>query len=74
MDYKPLPVNDDLDEEPEVEVREEDLPEFLAAVDRGLAQAERGEYVSGDEVLKWLASWGTDNVLPPPPTRFRPRR
>jgi len=73
MDSKHMPFNDDEDAESEVEVSAEDLPRFLASVRRGLAQADRGEYVSGEEVFKWLDSWGTDNVLPRPSPRIRQR-
>lgn len=40
---------------------------YRAAIDEAIREAdETGEFVSGEAVDKWLASWGTDNVLPMP--------
>jgi len=40
---------------------------YLAAIDEAIKEAdETGEYVSGEAVIRWMESWGTDNVLPPP--------
>ncbi len=57
--------------EPDIEIGEEHLREFYEGVDRGLAQSARGEYVPGDEVFKWMESWGTENELPRPRIRRR---
>jgi len=39
------------------------------AIEEGLADVRAGHVVDGDDVLRWLESWGTDQELPPP----RPR-
>ena len=39
---------------------------YLAAIDEALAEADKGVFISGEKVMEWLASWGTDNELPPP--------
>ncbi len=43
-----------------------------ASIVRARAQVAAGETVPGDAVFEWLASWGTENELPPPePSRRR---
>jgi predicted transcriptional regulator len=42
---------------------------YLAAIEEAEREIERGEMVDGDEVIKWLESWGTPNELPPPSAR-----
>jgi predicted transcriptional regulator len=37
-----------------------------AAVERGLEDAKLGRVVAGDDVMRWLESWGSENELPPP--------
>jgi len=40
---------------------------YLAAIEEAIREAdETGEYISGEAVDRWLASWGTENELPPP--------
>ena len=39
---------------------------YLAAIEEAEREIERGETVDGEEVIKWLESWGTANELPPP--------
>lgn len=39
---------------------------YLAAIDEGIAEADKGIFISGEAFSKWLSSWGTDHVLPPP--------
>lgn len=40
---------------------------YMAAIEEAVKEAdETGEYISGEAVDRWLASWGTDNVLPMP--------
>jgi len=39
---------------------------FRAAVREGIADADAGRLISGEAVLAWLRSWGTENELPPP--------
>jgi predicted transcriptional regulator len=38
----------------------------LEQIREGLADAAAGRVVPHDEVARWLASWGTQNELPPP--------
>jgi prevent-host-death family protein len=40
--------------------------EVREAVNRGLADLDAGRVVPGEEVERWLASWGTADELPPP--------
>ncbi len=44
----------------------EEQKAYLAAIDEALAEADKGVFISGEAVDRWLASWGTDNVLPTP--------
>ena len=40
---------------------------MLAKADAAFKEAEEsGEWISQEAMEKWLMSWGTDNVLPPP--------
>lgn len=39
---------------------------YLAAIDEALAEADKGVFVSGEAIIEWLESWGTDNVKPSP--------
>lgn len=39
---------------------------YLEAIEEGEKEAAKGVFVSGEAVIKWLESWGTDNELPPP--------
>lgn len=40
-----------------------------------IAEADRGVFISGEAMTKWVESWGTDNELPPPePDVFLPPR
>ena len=38
----------------------------VRAIEEGLAAAERGEFISHEQVVKWVRSLGTDNPLPRP--------
>ena len=49
-----------------VEARLEERRAYLAAIEEGEREADEGVFVSGEAVLKWLRSWGTDNELPVP--------
>ena len=40
-----------------------------ASIERGLADADAGRLLDGDEVLTWIESWGTPHELPPPRAR-----
>jgi predicted transcriptional regulator len=44
----------------------EEQSAYLAAIDEALAEGDEGGYVSGEAVIEWLESWGTDNVKPSP--------
>ena len=39
---------------------------YLAAIDEALAEADKGVFISGEAVTRWLASWGMPNELPAP--------
>ena len=39
---------------------------YLAAIEEAEAEADEGVFVSGEAVMEWLQSWGTDNELPLP--------
>jgi predicted transcriptional regulator len=39
---------------------------YVAAIDEALAEANEGVFISGEKVMEWLASWGTENELPAP--------
>jgi hypothetical protein len=47
---------------------------YLAAIDEALAEADKGVFVSGEAVIEWLESWGTDNVRPSPEPDIFPRK
>ena len=44
----------------------EDAAALKASDQRALADFEAGRFVSHEAVMRWVASWGTDNPLPPP--------
>jgi predicted transcriptional regulator len=46
----------------------------VAHIKEGMRQAEAGLVVSGEDIDKWLASWGTSKELSAPRPRKRPRR
>jgi predicted transcriptional regulator len=40
-----------------------------------VAEADKGVFISGEAMHRWIASWGTENELPPPePDIFLPPR
>jgi predicted transcriptional regulator len=39
---------------------------YLAAIEEALEEADKGVFISGEAVDRWLESWGTDHVLPMP--------
>lgn len=50
-----------------VEAHLEERRAYLAAIHEAIKEAdESGEFVSGEKVIEWLESWGTENELPPP--------
>ena len=44
----------------------EDQAAYHAAIDEALKEADEGVFVSGEAVIEWLESWGTDKVKPMP--------
>jgi predicted transcriptional regulator len=43
------------------------------AIREALAEADKGVFISGDAMHRWIESWGTANELPPPePDVFLP--
>lgn len=46
----------------------------VAHIKKGVRQAEEGLVVPGEDVDRWLASWGTSKELPPPKPRRRSQR
>lgn len=49
-----------------VETYMEDRRAYLEAIGEAIKEADKGVFISGDAVDRWLASWGTDNPLPMP--------
>lgn len=39
---------------------------YRAAIEEAIKEADEGVFISGEAVDRWLASWGTDNVLAMP--------
>ena len=52
----------------------DDETDYLAAVDEALAESEAGVFISGDRVLDWIKSWGTENELPMPEPDIFPEK
>jgi predicted transcriptional regulator len=44
---------------------------LVQSVARGRAQFAAGEAITGEEVSRWLRSWGTENELAPPTRKTR---
>jgi len=44
----------------------DDEDAYLALIDEAIAEADKGEFVSGEKAEAWLRSWGTDRELPMP--------
>ncbi|CAN7651090.1 CopG family ribbon-helix-helix protein [Rhizobium sp. LjRoot254] len=38
--------------------------DYSGAIDEALKESEEGVFVSGDKVIEWMKSWGTENELP----------
>ena len=51
---------------PEEYDRLQEEQKYLEAIAAGLADAEAGRLIDHAKVVKWLASWGSDNELEPP--------
>ncbi len=55
--------------EPPHEFQEEpavfdDLDE--AELHRRMADMDAGKFITNEAMMRWIASWGTENLLPPP--------
>jgi len=59
------PVKDDLGLTPEQKTA------LMQSIAKGRAQVEAGDGIPGEEMSRWLRSWGSENELPPPPARRR---
>ncbi len=45
------------------------------ALKEAIAEADKGVFISGEAMHRWIESWGTDHELPPPePDVFLPPR
>lgn len=49
-----------------VEAHLADRRAYMETVEEGEREADEGVFVSGEAVIRWLQSWGTDNELPRP--------
>lgn len=49
-----------------LEAHLEERRAYLAAIEEAEREADEGVFVSGEAVIKWMRSWGTDNELPTP--------
>src|SRR4051812_23666071 len=47
---------------------------YLAAIEEGEREADKGIFISGAKVSEWLSSWGTPNELPAPEPDIFPNR
>jgi predicted transcriptional regulator len=45
----------------------------IAAIEEGIAAAERGELIPHEEVQAWVESWGSEHELPCPSARRWPK-
>ena len=39
---------------------------FRREMEAAIAEADKGVFISGEAMHKWIASWDTENELPPP--------
>ena len=51
----------------------EQLDHTAKEIDEAFAEADKGEFISGDKVLDWMKSWGTENELAPPEPDILPQ-
>ena len=56
--------SNEMGEEPALFDFEEETDE--AVLQRAEADIAAGRFISHEAIVRWLASWGTDNPLPPP--------
>ena len=52
----------------------EDEAEYQLALDEALVEYEKGVFVSGERVIEWMRSWGTDHELPTPEPDIFPNK
>ncbi len=50
---------------------------FRSEMEAAIAEADKGVFISGEAVHKWMDSWDTENELPPPepdifPEHYKP--
>ncbi len=58
--------SEDVDRVDEFALTPEQKAALSRSVERGRAQFKAGDGISGEEVSRWLRSWGTESELPPP--------
>ena len=51
----------------------EDQRAYLDAIDEALAEADKGVFVSGEAVVDWLKSWGSESPKPAPEADVFPK-
>ena len=39
---------------------------FYEQMDLAISEADKGVFISGEAMHRWIESWGTENELPPP--------
>ncbi|RZJ41354.1 MAG: CopG family transcriptional regulator [Brevundimonas sp.] len=44
----------------------EEAVDLTAAERQAMADIEAGRFISHEAVMRWVASWGTEDELPPP--------
>lgn len=44
----------------------EGLDQFEQEMDEAVKEADKGVFISGEAMHAWMASWGSENELPPP--------
>lgn len=52
----------------------DDRDYFHREMDAAIAEADRGVFISGEAMHRWMASWDTENELPPPEPDIFPRK
>jgi predicted transcriptional regulator len=52
----------------------EQLDRQMLELEKAVAEADKGIFISGEKVFEWMNSWGTDNELPPPEPDIFPEK
>jgi predicted transcriptional regulator len=65
---QPVPITHDQESE---DRRRDRLAWEAEGIAEARAELDAGLYVDADDIDAWIDSMGTDNELPPPPTRRR---